>query len=282
MPNRTIIFKRAIAKLYIGSFYLFKKFEDDVTASELITWSLTKPVSEDLGITDEATLGVSKPFSEAASVTDATTLSAGKNLTEGLALSDTTTLSATKPFSDTITISESGLVVAQDYCDITYFSQDFVGQSSTIQRHKMLNEKLNIKGDVVLVLTDENGNLKQRQEINNLVVTSGLDYISDKIASSVTTVSNLAVGTGTAAVSAGQTALGNEIERNTFSSSSASNGVCQFNATFAAGEATGAISEAGIFNATSGGVMLCRTRFDAVNKAAGDSLAITWVITISV
>ena len=146
----------------------------------------------------------------------------------------------------------------------------------------MLNEKLNIKGDVVLVLTDENGNLKQRQEIKNLVVTAGLNYISTKMVSTTPTVSHMAVGTGTAAPAATDTALGFEIDRNTFTSESSSNGVCTFNAQWAAGDGTGAISEAGIFAGSQGGAMLCRTKFDTVNKAAGDSLAITWVVTISV
>ena len=44
---------------------------------------------------------------------------------------------------------------------------------------------------------------------------------------------------------------------------------------------TGAVTEAGIFNAGSGGTMLCRTTFPAVNKASGDSIAITWVVTVS-
>lgn len=146
----------------------------------------------------------------------------------------------------------------------------------------MLNEKLNIKGDVVLVLTDENGNLKQRQEISNLVVTSGLDYISDKMVSTASTVSHMAIGTGTTAPSASQTALVNEIDRNAFTIATSSNGVCTFNAQWAAGDGTGAITEAGIFAGSQAGTMLCRTKFDTVNKAAGDSLAITWVVTISV
>lgn len=145
-----------------------------------------------------------------------------------------------------------------------------------------MKEDLKIKGDVILTLTDENGNLKQRQEINNLVVTDGLNYISNKMVTSATTMSRMAVGTGSTAASAGQTTLVTELDRNTFSSTSASNGVCTFNAQWAAGDATGAITEAGIFNAASGGDMLCRTVFDTVNKAAGDSLAITWVVTISV
>jgi len=42
------------------------------------------------------------------------------------------------------------------------------------------------------------------------------------------------------------------------------------------------LTEAGIFNASTSGNMLCRTKFDVVNKSATDTLAITWVVTISV
>ena len=50
---------------------------------------------------------------------------------------------------------------------------------------------------------------------------------------------------------------------------------------FIAVVSTGAITEAGIFNALTAGTMLCRTTFPVVNKAAGDSIVITWVVTIS-
>jgi flavin-dependent dehydrogenase len=59
-------------------------------------------------------------------------------------------------------------------------------------------------------------------------------------------------------------------------------GVVTHTSTFEAGDATGAITEAGIFNAASGGQMLARTVFPAVNKSSTDTLAITWVVTISV
>ena len=132
MPNRTVAFKRAIAKIKRGAFLIFQKFVDTATAADQLTWSMGKNVADSATVTDAPALSVTKPFLDAASATDVTTLSAGKNLAESLTISETTTLSATKPFSDTINTSESGLVVAQDYCDITYFSQDFVGQSSTI------------------------------------------------------------------------------------------------------------------------------------------------------
>lgn len=69
------------------------------------------------------------------------------------------------------------------------------------------------------------------------------------------------------------------------------NDTTQYVATFAAGVSTGAINEAGIFNAGTdgsaggGGVMLCRTVFGGgstgvINKLATDSLTVTWRIQI--
>jgi hypothetical protein len=50
---------------------------------------------------------------------------------------------------------------------------------------------------------------------------------------------------------------------------------------FEAGDATGAVTEAGIFNAATSGDMLCRTVFAVVNKSADDTMAVTWTITLS-
>ena len=48
-----------------------------------------------------------------------------------------------------------------------------------------------------------------------------------------------------------------------------------------AGDATGAVTEAGIFNAATSGTMLCRTTFDVINKGASDTMSVTWTITVS-
>ena len=54
-----------------------------------------------------------------------------------------------------------------------------------------------------------------------------------------------------------------------------------YTATFPAGTGTGAVVEAGILNASSGGTLLCRTVFSVVNKGANDAMTITWQITVS-
>jgi hypothetical protein len=98
---------------------------------------------------------------------------------------------------------------------------------------------------------------------------------------SATVMSHMAIGTGTGSPAAGDTTLGTEAGRVAVSSFSASSNTVTATATFPAGTGTGAITEAGILNGSSTGTLLCRTTFPVVNKASGDSIAITWVITVS-
>ena len=94
-------------------------------------------------------------------------------------------------------------------------------------------------------------------------------------------MSHMAVGTGSSAAAAGNTALGSEVDRNALASTTVSGADISYVATFAAGEGTGALTEAGLFNASSSGTMLCRTVFAVVNKGVADSMTITWTVTVS-
>ena len=119
------------------------------------------------------------------------------------------------------------------------------------------------------------------QEIPNLVVTTGKNFIASRMTGSTTAMSHMSVGSTSAAAAAGDAALGSELGRVALSSSSTTGAVTTYSATFPAGTGTGAVVEAGIFNASSAGTMLCRTTFAVVNKGANDTLTITWQITIS-
>ncbi len=121
-------------------------------------------------------------------------------------------------------------------------------------------------------------------EVKNLVVTVGKQWIAQRMqGTSVTVMTHMAIGTGTAGAVIADTALGTEIARNALATSGgtvAANKI-SFATTYAAGTGTGAITEAGIFNANSAGTMLARTVFAVVNKGASDSMTITWDITVS-
>ena len=147
-----------------------------------------------------------------------------------------------------------------------------------------LQEDLKMKGELTIRVFDREGNLKEAVKHPNLVVTVGKNYIANRMQSnSVQGVMNtMAIGTNSATPAVGNTTLGVEAGRVALASFSASGNQVTATATFPAGTGTGAITEAGIFNnSTSGGTMLCRTTFPVVNKAAGDSIAITWTVTVS-
>jgi hypothetical protein len=151
----------------------------------------------------------------------------------------------------------------------------------------MLDDSLKAKGIVEVLLLDADGNIKEHRQFSNKVVNSGLAYIASRMKdATATTMSHMAVGSGSATEAAADTALGTQLARVSLDSTSlvtttATNDAVQYVATFAAGTGTGAITEAGIFNASSAGTMLCRTVFSVINKGALDTLVITWKVTVA-
>tara|TARA_B100000073_G_scaffold344667_1_gene351960 strand:+ start:635 stop:1060 length:426 start_codon:yes stop_codon:yes gene_type:complete len=141
----------------------------------------------------------------------------------------------------------------------------------------MLNDGLKLTGKLTIAINDE-----IVQEVPNLVVTAGKGYVASRMKdTSATAMSHMAIGTGSTAAAAGNTALGSESARTGLTSTTVSGADIVYVDTFAAGTGTGAITEAGIFNASSGGTMLCRTVFSVVNKGANDAMTITWTVTVS-
>jgi hypothetical protein len=149
----------------------------------------------------------------------------------------------------------------------------------------MISENLKPTGQLKIVVTDKNGKIKEERLEKNLVVDAGLGYIAARMTdtSQPTDMSHMAVGTDSTSAASGNTGLGSEAARValTGGEGSPSSNTIVYVATFGAGTGTGALTEAGIFNAASGGTMLCRTVFSTVNKGADDSITITWTITIS-
>lgn len=147
-----------------------------------------------------------------------------------------------------------------------------------------LNSKTKgVTGDVYLTVTDTiTGQIKEKRFMPNLVVDIGKSYIASRmIGTSPTVMTNIALGSNSTSPVGGDSTLGTELGRVVMTSATSLNNVVTYTATFGAGVATGGIQEAGIFNATTAGTMLCRTTFPVVNKGASDSIAISWAITIA-
>lgn len=145
----------------------------------------------------------------------------------------------------------------------------------------MIQETVKATGALQIKLYGPDGKLKQEQNVKNLVVTTGKGFIAGRMVGTPTVMSHMAIGSGTVDPTVGDTTLGTELGRVSLTSSAASGAVVTYVASFGAGTGTGAVTEAGIFNASSAGTLLCRTEFAVVNKGADDSLSITWTVTVS-
>ena len=148
----------------------------------------------------------------------------------------------------------------------------------------MIEEGMNIKGAITLLLARASGEVEVVHK-ENIIVNGGFDFVADAIgnASSRPSVMGwIALGTGTTAAAATQTALITEIKRNaaTYAHTTGTK-VFTFTASYPAGDATGAITEAGVFNAASAGSMFDRVVFPVVNKGADDSLTAVFTFTMS-
>lgn len=148
----------------------------------------------------------------------------------------------------------------------------------------MVNDQVKLTGELHVVVTGQDGTVKEDITIPNLVVTTGKNFIASRMTGSASNVmSHMAIGSGTVDPVAGDVALGTELGRVALTTAGgvATNATVEYVGSFPAGTGTGAVTEAGIFNASSAGTMLCRTKFPVVNKDVNDSIAITWRVTVN-
>lgn len=147
----------------------------------------------------------------------------------------------------------------------------------------MISESMKISGEVKMVLTGPDGKVKQEVTRPNLVVDTGTAFIASRMEGTDDSVmSHMAIGSGTTSAAASDTDVETILgTREAIDTAVATANQIVYTCGFEAGDGTGAVTEAGIFNASTGGTMLCRTTFPVVNKQADDVLTITWTITIS-
>ena len=155
---------------------------------------------------------------------------------------------------------------------------------------------IEVQGALSIVVTDSLTNkIKQEIYIPNLVVSTGKTFIASRmVGTSANIMSHMGIGTNSTTELVGDTGLGAELTvaggytgyaRAALSIATSASNVVTYSANFAANNPSapsgGAVlREAGIFNASTAGTMLCRTTFPTVTKLPADALTITWTITI--
>lgn len=130
-----------------------------------------------------------------------------------------------------------------------------------MRNKKNKGEGLKLHGSFTGILRRPDGSVECRHK-DNLILNVGFDFIADAIGNGTSrpdVMAYTAVGTGTTETAASQTGLTTELARKaaTYEHTTGTK-VFTFTTLFAAGEATGAITEAGICNAAENGIFLDR------------------------
>lgn len=147
-------------------------------------------------------------------------------------------------------------------------------------------DTLAARGDVTITKVKKDGSVETVKH-HNLVVQLGLNYIAQRMIDSgqPTEMSHMAIGTGTATPASSDSALGTEVYRRVFTTGHpfVTTNTVTYQSTFepVSGAPDHAMVEAGIFNASTGGTLLCRTKFPVVTKEEGDTITVTWDVTIN-
>ncbi len=163
-----------------------------------------------------------------------------------------------------------------------------IGLEEQFSKHigKNLAEGITLTGEFELKHIRD-GKIIDMRVVKNLVVDAGKAAVAGLINGVVTNFFDfIAIGIGTVAAAAGDTALGSEIttgggaraaSTNTRVTTTVTNDTAQCQVTFTF-TASFAVTEAGLMDTASAGGMLARQVFAAVNVVNGDSLQITWKI----
>jgi len=151
-------------------------------------------------------------------------------------------------------------------------------------------DSVKLSGEIELVLRDKDGRIKDTRHIKNTITNAGKAVMAALLSSDVggTAFDYIAIGVGTP----GSTALGSECTTNggerrgganvtgSLTTTTVTNDTIQFVTTFSF---TGslALTEEGIFNAASAGIMLASQSFSVLNVANNDTLTITHKVKVS-
>lgn len=152
-----------------------------------------------------------------------------------------------------------------------------------------LHSDIGIRGELHIVVRGADGKVKQEVRKKNLVVTAGLtllaNRISDATPSSGCLINYIAVGTGTNAPAAGDTALQTENARKAVTSRTSSAAIAAISTTFNAGDVPAStLKEVGMFidgtASADSGTLFCRQNVN-VAVTALDSVFVDWRVTFA-
>lgn len=136
------------------------------------------------------------------------------------------------------------------------------------------------RGDLEIIAYRGRTGRTERFLIKNLFTDDGLTYLAARAAGeAVAVISHMALGLGTTPAAGTDETLESEVAGSRVPVTISGAGAERlFSATFGEGVGSGAITEAGLFNAASGGLLTNRSVFGVKNKEPEDVFTINWTL----
>ena len=170
-----------------------KNLSESPTASDNDTLAVTKNVLDPVSFSDVDILAIVKSLTDQSALTDTHTLDQTKPLTDAGSVAEDMTLAALKPFTDAFSVTDNDTLdvtkdvggdTAQDYCDVSYFLEDytvgdrldriFLGDEEEFTYVKNVSEQIFVTDDV-----DGEASVEDDQEIAFVKTRTEIVAITD-------------------------------------------------------------------------------------------------------
>jgi hypothetical protein len=108
-----------------------RNFADDVTVADADARVYSLPKIEQVAVADNDFIDWTKSLAHNVTPADVSVFLAEKPFSESLVASEAKTLSFSAARVESVTVPDVGLLSVQDYCDLSYFAEDYVGFSQS-------------------------------------------------------------------------------------------------------------------------------------------------------
>ncbi len=104
---------------------------DAVSMVDSIVFTRILAFADAADVLSVSELSAAKPFADQYTVADFPNVVPNKRIVDGAGAVDTVVIAANLGIVDAASIADSGSIRMQDYCDFTYFAEDYVGEART-------------------------------------------------------------------------------------------------------------------------------------------------------
>jgi hypothetical protein len=108
-----------------------RNFADDVAVADADARVYSLPKTEQVAVADNDFIDWAKSLAHSVTPADVSVFLAEKPFSESLTAAEAKALSFTAARVESVTVTDVGIVSIQDYCDLGYFAEDYVGVSQS-------------------------------------------------------------------------------------------------------------------------------------------------------